>query len=365
MSFSNIVSATYYPLVAHLSVSNICLLTRTNKEINKSIGYYGFISTLEYNSNHHSFLKFITRVNQHYRYLQDIIYKNSVNPHLWIPFYPPNLDLYNCNFTEPFKNDSLDKIKRLTLKNIDLLTPVTVFDWSQFKNLETLVIIENRHYKLNQIFQILKNIDKCSSLRNLALLSTNNIIINNDETITMLSNIPYLRSFILTGYIDKIESLYLEEVLVYGNTYENNLGLKLRSKNIKFFSDGFGIFYKNDKNNYIEDILTNVFGYKNNILDWNKRMMQSFGFHYDQLIPRIYLDKETKENLVMLTEDVDFICNKKDNYSYWHFKVQNYQYLINYPDNYDDMMYYNYDDPSETSGTESFIDYPEESDNDF
>ena len=52
---------------------------------------------------------------------------------------------------------------------------------------------------------------------------------------------------------------------------------------------------------------------------------------------------------------------KKDNYSYWHFKVQNYQYLINYPDN-DDMMYYNYDDPSET---ESFIDYPEESESDF
>ena len=362
MSFSDVISTVYYPLVDQMNANTMCLLTRTSKEINKSIKYYGFISTLEYNYNYHSFFKFVTHINQHIRYLQYIIYKNSLNPHLWIPFYPPNLDLCNCNFTEPFKNDSLHKIKRLTLKNIDLISQVAVFDWSQFKNLETLVIIEDRYYNLNQIFQILENIDKCSSLRNLALLSANNIIINNDETITALSNIPYLKSFILSGYIDKIESLYLEEVLIYGNTYENNLGLKLKSKNIKFFSDGFGIFYKNDKSNYIENILAKVFGNKNNILEWNKRMMQSFGFHYDQLTPRIYLDKETKENLIMLTEDIDFICNKNDNNSYWYFKVQNYQYLIGYPDN--DMMY-NYDDPSENSDSESFIDYPEESDNDF
>ena len=45
---------------------------------------------------------------------------------------------------------------------------------------------------------------------------------------------------------------------------------------------------------------------------------------------------------------------------YWYIALKTvpYQYLINYPD---DMIFYNYDDPDEDSDSESFIDYPEES----
>jgi hypothetical protein len=113
MSLYNVLDKAYFHLIDFLTDKELYYLSVTNRTTT-NIMKQGFAHTISYSNkdNHNIFIK---RFNNHYRFINHIIFRNVIDPIIWAPIITPKITLQNCAFTYPI--ESLPKSTELILEN--------------------------------------------------------------------------------------------------------------------------------------------------------------------------------------------------------------------------------------------------------
>lgn len=139
MKFIDILEYGNYTLLKKLNNKELCLLSKTSKEINKFLKSTGYFKKIIFNL-HTNYQDFIYVFNIHYNMIEHIVFIRVIDPHLFITEYRKELSILFCkidyldpiidaskveilnfknNYSNIYKNPRINKIKFPNLKQIN------------------------------------------------------------------------------------------------------------------------------------------------------------------------------------------------------------------------------------------------------